>query len=470
MKSVVSFLLSASLVVAVSGGAAAAVDLVQGSRVHVTGDQFAADLALRDGFVAAVQSSGGTVYSYGEDGTEAAFVELPSEVGDQDLVLVCIGMVDSFRGDGYLERFRNRLDSIIDGLPANRVALVTPVPLEIEVHEDPTTALNHAVVVGRYADVIIEVAARRACLLVDLHGPLSMAQDRLESGGLLHDGMHLNAIGWQLAEADLLWQLGLSPQDPDLAVNTVVLSGIATPMSPSRELDMLHGKVPLGVLSEPMAGLPPSRSIRSVPSWDEAKRALHDLGSVDQPDPAAVRRVMDLLVASPHRSQDALEIILPYAGDDQPEAVRLAALAAIDDLSLESKMVLPGIKTIRIGVVPVKMTYDPARFEVVAGEPVRIILSNSDAQPHNLLVCAPGSLRAIGRASEAMGTTAEAKSKHWVPESPKVLHAMPMVQLGEEGELRFMAPQRPGRYPIICTYPGHWRMMNGVMTVRRITD
>ena len=61
----------------------------------------------------------------------------------------------------------------------------------------------------------------------------------------------------------------------------------------------------------------------------------------------------------------------------------------------------------------------------------------------------------------------ESKSRHWGPEAPKVLHVMPMVQPGERGELRFTAPSRPGRYPFVCTYPGHWRMMNGVMTVRR---
>jgi len=31
--------------------------------------------------------------------------------------------------------------------------------------------------------------------------------------------------------------------------------------------------------------------------------------------------------------------------------------------------------------------------------------------------------------------------------------------------LVFTAPTEPGQYPYICTVPGHWRIMNGIMTV-----
>ena len=144
---------------------------------------------------------------------------------------------------------------------------------------------------------------------------------------------------------------------------------------------------------------------------------------------------------------------------------RDAALAALDDLPGEYRPA-DGIQTIRMIAVPVKMVYDVNRFDVVAGRPVRIVLDNPDAQPHNLLVLMPGSLRGIGREVDAMGATKEAKARHWVPDSPKVLHVMAMVEPGDSGELRFIAPSRPGRYPFVCTYPGHWRMMNGVMTVR----
>jgi len=32
--------------------------------------------------------------------------------------------------------------------------------------------------------------------------------------------------------------------------------------------------------------------------------------------------------------------------------------------------------------------------------------------------------------------------------------------------LWFIAPAKPGTYPLVCTYPGHWRMMNGKLKVQ----
>jgi len=32
--------------------------------------------------------------------------------------------------------------------------------------------------------------------------------------------------------------------------------------------------------------------------------------------------------------------------------------------------------------------------------------------------------------------------------------------------LRFTAPEERGDYPYICTFPGHWIIMKGVMVVR----
>jgi len=29
-----------------------------------------------------------------------------------------------------------------------------------------------------------------------------------------------------------------------------------------------------------------------------------------------------------------------------------------------------------------------------------------------------------------------------------------------------MAPKKPGKYPFLCSYPGHWTIMKGVMIVK----
>jgi azurin len=35
----------------------------------------------------------------------------------------------------------------------------------------------------------------------------------------------------------------------------------------------------------------------------------------------------------------------------------------------------------------------------------------------------------------------------------------------DEFTIYFQAPQQPGRYPYLCTFPGHWLVMNGEMIV-----
>jgi hypothetical protein len=52
-----------------------------------------------------------------------------------------------------------------------------------------------------------------------------------------------------------------------------------------------------------------------------------------------------------------------------------------------------------------------------------------------------------------------------VPDSPLVLHATKLVKEGETDRLGFNAPKDPGEYVFVCTFPGHWVRMYGVMLV-----
>ena len=40
-----------------------------------------------------------------------------------------------------------------------------------------------------------------------------------------------------------------------------------------------------------------------------------------------------------------------------------------------------------------------------------------------------------------------------------------MLDPGEEGQIRLKVPDKPGDYPFVCTFPGHWRLMQGVLRV-----
>jgi azurin len=40
-----------------------------------------------------------------------------------------------------------------------------------------------------------------------------------------------------------------------------------------------------------------------------------------------------------------------------------------------------------------------------------------------------------------------------------------LVAAGTSGVIHFNAPEKAGRYPYLCTFPGHWRLMQGEMVV-----
>jgi hypothetical protein len=120
---------------------------------------------------------------------------------------------------------------------------------------------------------------------------------------------------------------------------------------------------------------------------------------------------------------------------------------------------------VRIESIPEKMLYDVRWFAVEAGRPVQIVLVNPDVMPHNLLIVRPGSLQEVGTLAGTMSLPSDPKAKAYVPDSPLVLQATRLLNWGETERLGFLAPKTPGEYPFVCTFPGHWVRMNGIMLV-----
>jgi putative heme-binding domain-containing protein len=124
-----------------------------------------------------------------------------------------------------------------------------------------------------------------------------------------------------------------------------------------------------------------------------------------------------------------------------------------------------GVSVVVVRTIPEQMLYDKSLIVVEVGKPVEIILVNDDAMPHNLVVVAPGAVEEIGQAAEKMGTEPDAQGRTNIPDSPKVLHATKMVEPGQQAKLSFTAPEEPGNYQYVCTFPGHWRRMVGTLAV-----
>ena len=125
------------------------------------------------------------------------------------------------------------------------------------------------------------------------------------------------------------------------------------------------------------------------------------------------------------------------------------------------------LKVVRITSVKERMLYDVTRFEVDAGQPVKLEFINPDATPHNLVIVKPGTGDAVGLAATRMAADPElAKSGQYIPKTDAVLFHTKMVPPIAGETLRFLAPKTPGAYPYICTFPGHWTIMKGVMVVK----
>ena len=133
-----------------------------------------------------------------------------------------------------------------------------------------------------------------------------------------------------------------------------------------------------------------------------------------------------------------------------------AARKSLRDLSVAVYIV----KTVRE-----QLRYDTPRLVVEAGKPFEIIFVNDDVMPHNLLVVTPGAKAEIGTLSATMPPTPDSNGRAYVPKSDKVLAATKLLEPDQRATLKMTAPAKPGDYEYVCTFPGHWTIMNGLLIV-----
>lgn len=135
------------------------------------------------------------------------------------------------------------------------------------------------------------------------------------------------------------------------------------------------------------------------------------------------------------------------------------------DPEAASEAIAGNVRKIELGVIKNEMKYDKKQFTVKAGETIEIVFKNDDFMQHNLIIGRPGSLDAIGAAADKLATDPNGSEKDYIPEIPQILHHTRLVNPNETVTLTFKVPDEVGDYPFVCTFPGHWRIMNGVMKV-----
>jgi azurin len=120
-------------------------------------------------------------------------------------------------------------------------------------------------------------------------------------------------------------------------------------------------------------------------------------------------------------------------------------------------------KSLVISTLP-GMKYDQSRMTVKAGSKVKLTFYNNDDMPHNIVFTTPGGADAVGKAAMNLGLKGQAMD--YVPNMSQVLFHSGLLGPGASETLYFTAPKKPGAYMYVCTFPGHYQTMRGVLMVQ----
>lgn len=111
------------------------------------------------------------------------------------------------------------------------------------------------------------------------------------------------------------------------------------------------------------------------------------------------------------------------------------------------------------------------RFEVKSGQMVRLTLRHTGSLPaqamgHNVVILKAGNVYYEFGAD--VGENGGSGTNSFVPEvlRDRVIAFTKMIGGGESTTVEFQAPETPGEYPFLCTFPGHFGQMNGNMVVK----
>jgi azurin len=115
-----------------------------------------------------------------------------------------------------------------------------------------------------------------------------------------------------------------------------------------------------------------------------------------------------------------------------------------------------------------QMQFDKKAFTVTAGEKVKLTFKNIGNLPkvamgHNLVILNKGANKVeFATAAIPAGPTSE-----YIPAAKKkeILANTKLLGPKESDSIIFTAPE-PGKYDYLCTFPGHFALMNGAMTVK----
>lgn len=121
-------------------------------------------------------------------------------------------------------------------------------------------------------------------------------------------------------------------------------------------------------------------------------------------------------------------------------------------------------KTIIVGTLP-GLKFDTETITVKAGSKIKLLFNNNDDMLHNLVITKPGAADRVGEAAMSLGLNGEKLA--FVPALSEVLFHTRLLGPSEKEAIYFTAPTQPGDYQYVCTYPGHYLVMRGLLKVTK---
>jgi azurin len=130
---------------------------------------------------------------------------------------------------------------------------------------------------------------------------------------------------------------------------------------------------------------------------------------------------------------------------------------------------------IQITTLRAQMKYDVHSFSIKPNAKIKLVFQNPDDLPHNLIICTPGKTKGKDKGKELVDAVTQLGDKgveqNWEPTGhPRMLHSTGMVEPKKTKTIYFKAPKEEGNYPYVCTFPGHFQLMNGMMVVSRLAN
>ena len=118
-------------------------------------------------------------------------------------------------------------------------------------------------------------------------------------------------------------------------------------------------------------------------------------------------------------------------------------------------------RVVEVSSTGIALSYNPTEIRMKAGERIVIRYKNASDMAHNVVIVKTESdINPVGIAALS------AQQDQWIPKSEqkRILAATNLAYPGETVILEFTAPA-PGVYPYICTFSGHFTMMQGRIVV-----